>query len=151
MAKVSRAQRTRSLQDVQVGDQLAPMRVNHRVGGEDEWTGTLRRVSKVTPKRIWLGTSTQIEKDSGREIGGLSGTYYIIATPEMVAEADRKHQEHEEYERKQSEFRHREDYHQAMTISFHLSEMTPDKHPLDCMTAEEWKALRIKICGPGGE
>jgi hypothetical protein len=145
MAKVSRTQRTLRLQDTQVGDLLAPMRVIH--GSTDKWTGTLRGVTKVTAKRIFMG-NTQIDKDTGREVGGVSGAYYVIATPERVAEFNQKQAEQNKLQREREAFHAREDYSHASAIGYVLQDMTIDNHPLDRLTPEEWQALRIKICGP---
>jgi hypothetical protein len=141
-----------SLQDVQVGDQLAPMRVDHREN-ESKWTGTLRGVTKVTPKFIFMG-SQRIEKGTGREPGLHGASHYIVATPDMIAEFNQKQAERDRREREVQAFYSREDYRHASAIAYKLSAMTVGHHPLDCMTPEEWHVLRIKICGPieaGGE
>jgi hypothetical protein len=69
------------------------------------------------------------------------------ATEAEIAKEVAKRQEREEKSRRREEFHARPDWDDADAIRAVIEMMEYDNHPLDNLTPEEWRALRIKICG----
>lgn len=70
------------------------------------------------------------------------------ATEAEIAEEQTKRENAVKVRRCIEAFRARPEYQDADLIRSTIEMMEYDNHPLDCMTPEEWRALRIKICGP---
>lgn len=66
---------------------------------------------------------------------------------EITAEVARRLERDEVFKR-HSAFRARPDYQDADAIRSAIELIELDDHLLDRLTPEEWRALRIKICGP---
>jgi hypothetical protein len=141
MAKFS----SKGLDKVKVGDLVASIQTTVR--GPARWTGTLRPVTKVGARRFCLGSNEWIVKATGFAIGRSMGFYYVLATPEMIAEVDRKRREGVERQQEQDTFRGRADYRHAIAIWHLLESMNPDNHPLDRLTVDEWAAFHNKLTG----
>jgi hypothetical protein len=134
----------RTLDSIKIGDIVAPVRVKIR-GERGEWTGVLHSVTRVTPKRFYIGTGAY-EKSTGRQVGFHGSSYsYVIATPEMIAEYEAKAKKHRDDEAALEAFHARQEYQDASAIYWALSEMKPDHNPLDLLTTAEWSELRKKL------
>ncbi len=136
----------RDLQDVKVGDIIASLKTVHNSKGRfmEEWTGVLREVTKVAPKRFMVGLRWY-DKATGREPGRAGAYAYVLATPEMIAAHETKRRAREAEDAKRHAFHARPDYKDASAIEHLLSEMNPDNHPLDRLTPAEWAALRRRL------
>jgi hypothetical protein len=70
------------------------------------------------------------------------------ATKAEIEEEQTRRTEQAETRKRIDAFNARPDRQDADSIRSTIEMMEYDDHPLDCMTPEEWRALRIKICGP---
>jgi hypothetical protein len=132
----------RDLQDVKVGDFVASM--SHHLNRVDRWTGTLHEVKNVTAKQFLI-SGMWFEKATGRQKGRSSAYHYELATPEMIAEWRAKNDARKAEEEKRDAFHDRQDHKDASAIQYLLSEMSPDNHPLDLLSPEEWAHLRKRL------
>jgi len=135
------------LDKIKVGDFVAPVRY---IGSDPkpQWTGVLIKVSKVTPKRFYLGLGNLIDKATGRSISGWdSHCHYVLATPAMIAEVERKRQNAVKIAERANDFQARPDYKLASAIWSLLDDISLDNHPLDRLTVEEWEAFYNKLSG----
>jgi len=135
---------TKGLAQIKVGDRVGPIRTTF--GGEQKWTGVLRTVTKVTEKRFLLN-SDWFEKDTGRAVSGGGGSFYVLATAEMIAKVEEKRMQDLKSALELAAFHQREDYKLACAVWDMLDGMTPERNPLDRLPVEEWQALFNKLTG----
>jgi hypothetical protein len=104
-----------------------------------------RRAEGWTAFTTYSGTHTVIRAD-----GEIAPMGYTVPRPATKAEikAEQKKRADEAEERSRiAAFRARPDYADADDIRSSIETMEHDNHPLDKLTPDEWRALRIKICG----
>lgn len=104
---------------------------------DEKWITIVRRNGKTT---------TQLSDESYN--------YYVwkyaserAATPEEIAAEISRRQANQDRVAAVNAFRNREDYNEAQQIRAEIDSMDYSNHPLDRLTLDEWRALRIKICG----
>ena len=135
------------LENVKVGDKVAPMRYVIAEKGE-RWTGALHEVTKVGVKQFMVGDNWYL-KSTGkprRKIGFGIPARMILATPEILAEFAAREQAKNEKMDELEAFHARRDYQAASAIHTALDEMTVDNDEiLSRLTVDEWEALRIKL------
>ena len=133
----------RYLQDVKVGDMIAAM--SHNIGRVDRWTGTLHEVKKVTAKQFMVG-GRWYEKATGMERGRRSSQYhYELATPDQIEANRMRAAERAAEDMKRGTFHARPEQKDVSAIFQLLSDMTPDDHPLDRLSPDEWAELRRRL------
>ena len=127
----------------QVGDMIAAM--SHNIGRVDRWTGAIHEVKKVTAKQFMVG-GRWYEKATGMERGRRSSQYhYELATPDQIEANRMRAAERAAEDMKRGTFHARPEQKDVSAIFQLLSDMTPDDHPLDRLSPDEWAELRRRL------
>jgi hypothetical protein len=96
--------------------------------------------------RHWISGETIIIKAPGEFKPMGFGSERPATRAEVKIEQKRRAESAVEQARRTA-FRARPEWQDANMIRSTIEIMDHENHPLDCMTPDEWRTLRIKICG----